>query len=122
MDENDFNIVIYIKRLNFKVLDTLKLFPNREKILRDNLTSECFNILKYTYYANSLDLTDKNRFYYQDKVLIGIYMIDYYISIAYHYKYISEKRNKEINTLLREISRMTKGWISYGRSKSETSV
>lgn len=116
--KDDFKLVISIKKLNDSILDCVKLFPNKEKVVKDNLLSECFDLLKNTYTANNLDLHDNNRLVMQKGLLTNIMMIDYYINYAYRKKYISEKNTKSICNLLAAISKMVKSWINYGKSKS----
>ena len=62
-------------------------FPNKETVLRDNITKTLYKLLYLSYKAN----ITQNK-YYKQEILIQIKLIDFYLSISLDKKYISYKK------------------------------
>lgn len=116
MKDDEFKLILHIKNLCFLVMDITKIFPNKEKALKDNFISECFKLLENTYSANIININDNRRRLVQEKILVNIYMIDFYLSVSYHYGFISSSNFKKVTNLLSEVSKTAKGWMKYGKS------
>lgn len=61
-------------------------FPRNETVLRDEIKSEMYSLLKNAYLANNSEV---DRRTYQNLMLVNIKMVDFYINESYTSKYIS---------------------------------
>ena len=82
-------------------------FPNKETVLRDNITKTLYKILYLSYKAN----ITQNK-YYKQELLIQIKMIDFYLSISLNKKYITYKKYIKIVNHLIEITKMIQSWLN----------
>ena len=82
-------------------------FPNKERVLKDNLIELLYDLLYLGYKAN---ITGNK--YYKQEILIKIKLIDFYLSISLDKKYISYKKYIQIVNHLIEITKMIQGWIN----------
>lgn len=112
MNNNDnFNIIRYIKEFIITLDDYLINYPRREFELRNRLVNDSYELLEFVYFANYSKL-DK-RYDVQIKCLMKINLIDFYIEYSFKKKIISEKQSIKLSNLLLNINKMMYGWINH---------
>ena len=99
-------LLIYLEQY---ILNTL---PKNDKVLRDNLTNEIYDIIKNT--ARVSINRGNIRLKYINDIKVNIIMIDFYIGILYSKKLIIKKRFLSCIKKIEEIRR-----ILYGVENSE---
>lgn len=107
-------IITKIKKTILRFNKIVANFPRNETILRDNIKSEMYSLLRNTYFANNF-IEERKK--YQSLMLVNIKMVDFYINEAYTSKYISSKQYISISSHLLEIFKMIKGWVNIEKSK-----
>ena len=104
---NDKLLIITKIKKTIIYLDKILLnYPNKEKILRDNINNSLYKLLYLSYKAN---LTQNK--YYKKELIIEIKLIDFYLNISVDKKYISYKKYISITNNLIEIIKMIQSWI-----------
>lgn len=104
---NDKLLIITKIKKTIIYLDKILLnYPNKEKILRDNINNSLYKLLYLSYKAN---LTQNK--YYKKELIIEIKLIDFYLNISVDKKYISYKKYISITNHLIEIIKMIQSWI-----------
>lgn len=110
--KDNFKIIIKIKYLISYFDKILINFPNNEKVLKDKISNNLYDILEFTYLAN-----EQNDKIYIKKVIVKIKMLDFYLKISCDKKYLSYKKYSKSSLHLLEILRMLYGWVKYEESK-----
>lgn len=100
-------IITRIKKTIIYLDKIVTNFPNKEKILRDNISNSLYKLLYLSYKAN---LTQNK--YYKKELIIEIKLIDFYLNISVDKKYISYKKYISITNHLIELIKMIQGWIN----------
>lgn len=94
-------LLIYLEQYVFHEI------PKNEKVLRDNLTSEIYEIIKNTA---RISVNKGNiRLKYINEIKVNIMMIDFYLGIIKIKKYIINKRFLSSIKKLEEVRRIVSG-------------
>lgn len=94
-------LLIYLEQYVFHAL------PKNEKVLRDNITSEIYEIIKNTA---RISVNKGNvRLKYINDIKVNIIMIDFYIGVLNSKEYIINKRFLSCIKKLEEIRRIVGG-------------
>lgn len=115
IDNNKFILEYKIKDLIIELDKMVVNIPNRERVLKDNITKDSYLLLEYILISN---LTNKYNKTFINKVniLCKLSMIDFYLELSYKNKYISYKEMSNMTSYLLEIKKLTYGWLkSEGR-------
>ncbi len=107
-------IITKVKKTILRFNKIVANFPRNEIILRDNIKSEMYSLLKNTYLANNF-IEERKK--YQNLMLVNIKMVDFYINEAHTSKYITDKQYISIGSHLLEIFKMIKGWVNIEKKK-----
>lgn len=113
-------------KTNFKILDKsyrtvnfinkiLVDFPKKEVVLKNNIESTCYELIKNIYSYNINDtprIKDKNL----KDILISLSMLSFYINICHDKKIISAKKYIQVGNFLSEIIAMTKALRRNGEN------
>ena len=105
---DNFRVVINIKKTILYLDKIIVNFPAKEKVLRDKLSNEMYEVLEFTYMASELK---ENRRYYQIRIVIDIKMVDFYLKTAMDKKYISYKKYQKVSLHLLDILKQIYGWM-----------
>ena len=118
MKQDNFLIIKNIKNVIINIDYIITLFPNREKVLRDNIKKTLYNLLEYCYEFNALPvkLYFKERNILEYKCLSKLSLLDFYIEEAYIQGYISENNTKKITKELISIYNKIKELIKNEES------
>lgn len=100
--EKEKELLIYLEQYVFHSL------PKNEKVLRDNLTSEMYEMIKNTARVSINKGNIKLK--YLNDIKVNIIMIDFYIGILNSKKYIINKRFLSCIKKLDEIRRIISGF------------
>lgn len=95
-------LLIYLEQYVFHCL------PKNEKVLRDNMESEIFELIKNT--ARVSVNKGNVRAKYINDIKVNIVMLDFYLGIINTKKYIIKKRFLSCIKKLDEIRRITSGF------------
>lgn len=118
MKQDNFIIIKNIKRLIIDIDSIISLFPNKEKVLRDNIKKTAYEILKLCYESNALPLKFfyKERLILEYKVLSLISILDFYLEESYILGYVSENNTKRKSKELLNIYNKVKGLMKTEES------
>ena len=118
MKQDNFIIIKSIKKLIIDLDSIVKLFPNKEKILRDNIKKVSYEMLGLCYEFNALPIKYfyKERRILEYKVLSLISILDFYLEESYILGYISETNTKKKSKELLNIYSKMKGLIKTEES------
>ena len=113
MKQDNFIIIKSIKKLIIDLDSILKVFPNKEKVLRDNIKKTSYEILELCYEFNGLPIKSfyKERKILEYKVLSKISILYFYLEESYVLGYISESNTKRKSKELLSIYSKMKGLI-----------
>ena len=93
------------KTINYIVKNTDN-FPNKYIVLKNNIKSECYEMLKNIYRANIFqDLNDKKE------IMVNIEMLNYYLDEALREGILTKKKFLSYAKYLNEIDRMIRSWM-----------
>ena len=118
MKQDNFIIIKNIKKFIIDIDSIIKLFPNKEKVLRDNIKSNSYELLKLCYEFNNLPI----KYYYKERRLLEykalsiISILDFFLEESYYLGYISESNTKMMSKELLIIYRKIKGLIKSEES------
>lgn len=82
-------------------------FPKSEKVLKDRIMDDMYEMLEITYIANSLE----ERVYHQKRLLAKLRMVDFYVLVAHNKRFISNKQFNQVGNFLLNIIKETNAWI-----------
>ena len=116
-----FKIIVTAKKLILEIDKLLETFPKKERVLRDKLKENSYDILEYVYEANNLSINKylDNRILLQRKILTKISMLDFFMEESYKRKYISEDICLKNSKIIKDLSNMINGWIKYEEGKNK---
>ena len=98
-------IISKIKKTISYIDNVLVNFPKTEYILKNNISSNFYDLLELAYKAN----IHKDVFFMKESI-VKIRMIEYYIKISLNKKIISFKKYENIGKYLLEINKMINMW------------
>lgn len=98
-------IISKIKKTISYIDNVLVNFPKTEYILKNNISSNFYDLLELVYKAN----IHKDVFFMKESI-VKIRMIEYYIKISLNKKIISFKKYENIGKYLLEINKMINMW------------
>lgn len=104
---DNLEIVKSIKKTILYLDKVLENFPNKEKILKDNIEKTNYEILELVYFINEID----DRKLYQKQVIAKIKMLDFYFRTSVEKGFISYKKFEKIGNYLIEIIKQIRSWI-----------
>lgn len=108
-------IVTRVKK-TIEYLDTIITnFPNKEIVLRNELSKKCYQLLESSYYAKHSKIEDKYK--YQLDMIVNIKMIDYYLKRSMDKNIISFKKYSKVGNHLLELTKMIHTWIKNEESR-----
>lgn len=93
-----------------KILDN---YPHKYIELKQRLINSLYDMLELAYLANN----DLDRIANQNKCIVKLEMIDYYLKLSYKNDIISKKKFESISKHLLEIKKMLIGWRNLETSK-----
>ena len=86
-------------------------FPNTYKVLKNNIITNCYNILENIYRANIFqDINDKKE------VVVSIQMLNFYLEEALRKELINNKKFESYVNHLLELDKMVRSWFYYEKS------
>lgn len=86
-------------------------FPNTYKVLKNNIITNCYNILENIYRANIFqDINDKKE------VVVSIQMLNFYLEEALRKELINNKKFESYVNNLLELDKMVRSWFYYEKS------
>lgn len=101
--KDNFRVIINLKK-TYQYLDkVVSNYPKGEKVLKDKIRSNMLEAIEICYLANELE----NRYLYQNKVIVKLKMIDFYLKLSLDKKYI------KISSFLLNILKGIYGWVKY---------
>ena len=102
-------IITKIKQTIEYIDKTISNFPNKENNLKTRINNTMYELLENTYNGN----INKNdiRKKYQNKTIINLRMLDYYLKLSMNKKIISLKKYTTIGNYLLEINDLIIIWI-----------
>lgn len=108
-----FKIANETKKLIIDLNTLLENIPRKDLYNRDRIRDDATKILKYIYHANLIKDKTRRR-EYQEKIIVNIRLLDFYLERAYILKYISQKQLYIYSRKLEVISKMVYGWVKSG--------
>ena len=105
-------IISKIKKTISYIDNVLVNFPKTEYILKNNISSNFYDLLELVYKAN----IHKDVFFMKES-LVKIRMIEYYIKISLEKKIISFKKYENIGKFFLEINKMINVWALNEKNK-----
>lgn len=102
-------IITKIKNTIEYIDKTISNFPNKERDLKSRIINTMYNLLENTYYGNINK--DNIRREYQNKIVIDLRMLDYYLKLSMNKKIISLKKYTNIGNFLLEINDLIVIWV-----------
>ena len=102
-------IITKIKNTIEYIDKTISNFPNKERDLKSRIINTMYNLLENTYYGNINK--DNIRREYQNKIVIDLRMLDYYLKLSMNKKIISLKKYTNIGNFLLEINDLIVVWV-----------
>lgn len=103
------------KTMNY-IAKQLVNFPNKEYVLKNNIERTMYLLIE-NIFSYRIESVSRIKMKYLKSLLIQLSMLDYYMRVSYHRKFISFKRYESIANFLLEIRKIT-----YGVIRSEQSV
>ena len=98
--------------LNFIVKNT-ESFPMKYVVLKNNIISEAYSMLRNIYKANILqEMNDKKE------IIVNIEMLNYYLDEALRKGILTKKKFLNYVKFLYEIDRMVRVWIVNEKSRT----
>lgn len=108
-------ILTNIKKTILRLEKFLENYSRNEKVLKENIQKEMYELLKDGYMANSFK--DSERITYQKNMLVHIKMIDFYLYTSHSKKQISNKQYTTTSKYLLDIFILIQGWIKSEKEK-----
>lgn len=109
--KDNFRLISNLKRTILYLDKVVMNFPNKERVLKDNIMGSVYEALEYAYMAN--EVSSYNRVIYQKKMITKVKMIDFYFKICLDKKYINYKKYVKVSNVLFENLKLIYGWIRY---------
>lgn len=113
--KDDFKLINNLKKTIIYLDKIIINFPNNEKVLKDNIMQNMYDILEYAYMAN--EVNDYNKILYQKKLIARIKMVDFCFKISLDKKYINYKKYCKVNNVLLNNLKLIYGWIKSEKKK-----
>lgn len=108
--KDSLNIITELKKTILYLDKIVVNFPSNERVLKDKIREELYDLLEILYMAN--EFRDKRK-KYQFKAIVKIKMLDFYLKVSCDKKYISYKKYQKVSLHLLDILRLLYGWIKY---------
>lgn len=102
-------IITKIKNTIEYIDKTISNFPNKERDLKSRIINTMYNLLEDTYYGNLNK--DNIRREYQNKIVIDLRMLDYYLKLSMNKKIISLKKYTNTGNFLLGINDLIVIWV-----------
>lgn len=116
MNPNNFKLLNKIENTNDEIFNFIDNLPRKEMVVRNNIKSACFNLIRncniYNLYRDKSKV-DRNDVLID--ILVDISMLNYYLSYIFDKHYLNKKEFNKISGFLREERMMTYGLIKYNK-------
>lgn len=110
---NDNLIIARTARTTIRYIEKTTInFPNKYSVLKNNIISSCYSILKNIYRANILQELNVKK-----EIIVDIRMLNFYLEKAYKKELINDKKLTSFINYLIEIDKMVRGWFKYQEVK-----
>ena len=110
---NDNLIIARTARTTIRYIEKTTInFPNKYSVLKNNIISSCYSILKNIYRANILQELNVKK-----EIIVDIRMLNFYLEEAYKKELINDKKLTSFINYLIEIDKMVRGWFKYEEVK-----
>lgn len=108
---NDFKLLSNSEKTINYINNLLPNYPKKEIILKQNIEKTQYELIEniFSFNINKDSVRIRNK--HLKEILLKLSMIDYYIRISYHKKYISTHQMDCITKRLIEIRKITYGLI-----------
>ena len=115
-DGNNFLLLNNITKVNLYVEKLLSNFPNKERVLNDNIKSTMYELVKLT---NSYNINYKKLIREKNLVdiLINLSMLDYYLLISYKKDYIKKRQYNSACRMLTEVRKIAYCLVNYEKNR-----
>lgn len=102
-----------LKKAHLEMDKLLINYPHKYLELKVRLSNYFLDLIELIYEVNE----SHNKLNYKGKIISKLKMIDYSLYLSNKYKIISEKKFKQIGTMLLEINLMIYGWLDSEKNK-----
>ena len=110
---NDNLIIARTARTTIRYIEKTTInFPNKYSVLKNNIISSCYSILKNIYRANIWQELNVKK-----EIIVDIRMLNFYLEEAYKKELINDKKLTSFINYLIEIDKMVRGWFKYEEVK-----
>ena len=116
MNGGNFLLLNNITKLNLYIERLLVNYPNKERVLNDNIKITLYDLVKLTnsYNINYKKLVKEKNLL---DILVNISMLDYYLLLSYKRSFIKKKQFNSATRLLEEVRKIAYGLVQYEKNR-----